>query len=236
MGETARQAAMSLPLASSLHRPDLGCHALSSIYNTTLIVTPGHHYLYLPGSGRYTYLSVISAFSLALGAAGMRLSVVGGRGQDLLPRCELPRRRGSTGMPCPREPSQNTPNSSTSKQRIYLELLAEIHDALHKSLPRRHSRLVWRIHRGQDFVRTARTLGIFRTPQNTPVEPENLMVIEGTAHCEDLHYNAASNRLFAACEGPSSRRHSWFPPMAIFDDPVAAMGGGRVSPCDQSQR
>ncbi len=79
---------------------------------------------------------------------------------------------------------------------------------------------------GQDFVRTARTLGIFRTPQNTPVEPENLMVIEGTAHCEDLHYNAASNRLFAACEGPSSRRHSWFPPMAIFDDPVAAMGAG----------
>ncbi len=76
---------------------------------------------------------------------------------------------------------------------------------------------------GQEVYRTAATVGVFRKPQSTPVAPEDIVVFDGMLHCEDLHYEPASNRLFTACEDAAATRFVWWPPVANFDDPVAAM-------------
>lgn len=59
-------------------------------------------------------------------------------------------------------------------------------------------------------------------------EPTSLRVIPSTVQCEDLHHH--QGLIFAACQDPDlpAERHSWFPPLANFDDPHAITGGRLV--------
>ena len=75
---------------------------------------------------------------------------------------------------------------------------------------------------GPAVWRFAKVVGIFRRPSSTPVDDRDFHVIEDTTHCEDIHYHAPSNSLFAACQDIASVRFRWFPPVANFDDPVLA--------------
>ncbi|MCJ1282967.1 hypothetical protein MMC26_002294 [Xylographa opegraphella] len=56
------------------------------------------------------------------------------------------------------------------------------------------------------------------------IHGEDLRVIPNTVQCEDLHYHLPSGLLFAACQGRSAERFSWFPasPEGNFRDPKAA--------------
>ncbi len=73
---------------------------------------------------------------------------------------------------------------------------------------------------GPTARQTAVVLGFFRSPANTVLAADQtLSVLEGTTHCEDLHYHQASGLLFTACEDDAAKRHRWFPPLAHFDDP-----------------
>ncbi len=76
---------------------------------------------------------------------------------------------------------------------------------------------------GPDVYRKISSVGVFRTPMSTPIAPEDLVVIGDTIGCEDLHYHAASNQIFTACESSNATRYSWFPPMENFDDPVLGL-------------
>jgi hypothetical protein len=72
-----------------------------------------------------------------------------------------------------------------------------------------------------DIGRAVTVIGLFRKPASTVLAPEDFVAIDGTMHCEDLHYYAPSNQLFTACEGSEETRYSWFPPLANFDNPSA---------------
>lgn len=62
--------------------------------------------------------------------------------------------------------------------------------------------------------------GAFRELTSTPLaNPEDLIIIKDTIHCEDLHYYPATNTIFTACEDASATRFKWFPPLAFFEDP-----------------
>lgn len=66
-------------------------------------------------------------------------------------------------------------------------------------------------------------MGVFRQLTSTPLaNPEDLVVIKDTIHCEDLHYYAPANTLFTACEDDSATRFRWFPPLGVFADPDLA--------------
>ncbi|KAG5922087.1 hypothetical protein E4U42_005605 [Claviceps africana] len=66
--------------------------------------------------------------------------------------------------------------------------------------------------------------GLGRPSAKTIVtNPHDLLLIPDTVHCEDLHYHEPSNLLFTACEGTEHTRMVWFPPLAMFDDPAAAL-------------
>ncbi|ATY66533.1 serum paraoxonase arylesterase family [Cordyceps militaris] len=69
------------------------------------------------------------------------------------------------------------------------------------------------------IYRTLRIAGVLRTDAST-IANEGLEAIKipNTPHCEDLHHHLASGLLFTACEGNSEARHSWFPPLTIFED------------------
>ncbi|PHH92695.1 hypothetical protein CDD83_5932 [Cordyceps sp. RAO-2017] len=72
---------------------------------------------------------------------------------------------------------------------------------------------------GATLKRTSLVLGLFRIPaKHSLASPDDLVRIEGTAHCEDLHYHEPSGLLFTACEDAQTTRHLWFPPLGIFDD------------------
>ncbi|KAF4582297.1 serum paraoxonase/arylesterase family protein [Ophiocordyceps camponoti-floridani] len=75
---------------------------------------------------------------------------------------------------------------------------------------------------GATFLRMFVVLGVFRTPGQTPAA--DLVAIPDTTYCEDLHYHKPSGFVFAACEGETIR-HSWFPPLSIFDDPARGYKG-----------
>ncbi|KAK6825312.1 hypothetical protein PG987_012806 [Apiospora arundinis] len=75
---------------------------------------------------------------------------------------------------------------------------------------------------GTQVYRQLTIVGVFRTPANTHVSADDtVVVIEGTKHCEDLHWHDPSQLLFTACEGPQTTRWSWWPPLANHDDPTA---------------
>lgn len=62
--------------------------------------------------------------------------------------------------------------------------------------------------------------GVYRQPAAIRVtNAEDLVLVEGTTHCEDIHYYAPSHELYTACED-SQVRFSWFPPLAEFNASV----------------
>lgn len=85
--------------------------------------------------------------------------------------------------------------------------------------------------------RSTVALGVFRKPANTTIALSDLHVVKGTTHCEDVHYHSASNLLFTACEDNAAVRHSWFPPLANFDDAsVATASQGSIKIIDPTVR
>ncbi|OJJ43373.1 hypothetical protein ASPZODRAFT_19459 [Penicilliopsis zonata CBS 506.65] len=68
--------------------------------------------------------------------------------------------------------------------------------------------------------------GVFRHPRRAAVS--NLVRIADTVHCEDLHFYEPANLLFTACEDIKTTRFKWFPPLAIFDEPLTARGSIHV--------
>ncbi|KAK8130340.1 hypothetical protein PG999_002720 [Apiospora kogelbergensis] len=75
---------------------------------------------------------------------------------------------------------------------------------------------------GTQVYRQLTIFGVFRTPTNTHISADDtVVVIEGTKHCEDLHWHDPSQLLFTACEGSQTTRWAWWPPLANHDDPTA---------------
>jgi hypothetical protein len=71
-----------------------------------------------------------------------------------------------------------------------------------------------------ELPRAKLVFGIGRTPASTVVtNSQDLHVIPDTVHCEDIHYNEASNLLFTACEGNEVTRYAWFPGLGHLGDP-----------------
>lgn len=66
-------------------------------------------------------------------------------------------------------------------------------------------------------------VGTFRELSSTPLSnPDDLVVLGDTIHCEDVHYYAPAHTLFTACEDVSTTRFQWFPPLATFADASVA--------------
>lgn len=66
--------------------------------------------------------------------------------------------------------------------------------------------------------------GIWRPRAKTAISnAADFRVIADTVHCEDVQYHESSNLLFTACEGTEATRFAWFPPLARFGDPTAAL-------------
>lgn len=80
------------------------------------------------------------------------------------------------------------------------------------------------------LYRQVTLLGVLRKPieNNQYIEGQNLIKIEDTMQCEDLHYHASSNKLFTACEDSVLPRFEWFPPMKVFKKPSLATGSIHV--------
>lgn len=66
-------------------------------------------------------------------------------------------------------------------------------------------------------------IGTFRSLSSTTLaNPDDLVVLKDTTHCEDIHYYAPAHTLFTACEDVSTTRFQWFPPLASFGDASVA--------------
>ncbi|KAI0125435.1 hypothetical protein BJ170DRAFT_631146 [Xylariales sp. AK1849] len=77
------------------------------------------------------------------------------------------------------------------------------------------------------LARPITVLGVLRDP--VPIAQftdENITLIEGTTHCEDIHYHAPSHKLYTACEDSGNTRFAWFPPLALFDCSVVNQARG----------
>ncbi|CAK7237801.1 hypothetical protein SBRCBS47491_010152 [Sporothrix bragantina] len=86
---------------------------------------------------------------------------------------------------------------------------------------------------GPPVQRTLTVFGYWRQPVPTPLADEDLVVIDDTTNCEDLHFHAASNTLFTACEDHLETRFAWFPPLSLFDDPaIVAKNRGSIHTID----
>lgn len=69
--------------------------------------------------------------------------------------------------------------------------------------------------------RTITVFGIHRQPAAVKVASSGDMVLlENTMHCEDLHYYAPTHELYTACEDSLVTRFSWFPPLTEFNASV----------------
>ncbi|KFA45618.1 hypothetical protein S40293_08631, partial [Stachybotrys chartarum IBT 40293] len=67
-------------------------------------------------------------------------------------------------------------------------------------------------------------VGTFRKLQQSPLDnPDHLVVIDDTIHCEDMHYHAESNSVFTACEDSHETRFSWFPGLTLYNKPLAVL-------------
>lgn len=78
---------------------------------------------------------------------------------------------------------------------------------------------------GPGIYETWSRTGFTHTTVNTVHDPANLVVIQDTTHCEDLHYHASTNSIFTACEDVSVTRHSWFPGLGLLKDPLIGQEG-----------
>lgn len=66
-------------------------------------------------------------------------------------------------------------------------------------------------------------IGTFRELSSTPLSnPDDLVVLRDTTHCEDVHYYAPAHTLFTACEDVNETRFKWFPPLGAFGDASVA--------------
>lgn len=85
---------------------------------------------------------------------------------------------------------------------------------------------------------TITKLGVFRELTSTPLaNPDDLVQIKDTTHCEDLHYYAPAHTLFTACEDVSATRFKWFPPLAVYEDAnVAWRSKGSIHTIDPEVR
>lgn len=54
-----------------------------------------------------------------------------------------------------------------------------------------------------------------------------LVAIPGTVQCEDVHYHAASNKLYTACEGNTESRLGWFPGLHQINN-ISYAGYGKL--------
>lgn len=80
-------------------------------------------------------------------------------------------------------------------------------------------------------------LGAFRQLTSTPLaNPEDLVLIKDTIHCEDLHYYAPAHTLFTACEDTSTTRFEWFPALGVYDARVAWQAKGSIHTIDPEVR
>lgn len=72
-------------------------------------------------------------------------------------------------------------------------------------------------------------LGVFRNPTVlTTLQEGDLVKIEDTVQCEDLHYYEPAKLLFTACQDSPAGRFMWFPPLATFDTPLFTQGSIHV--------
>ncbi|KAI5465080.1 serum paraoxonase/arylesterase [Mariannaea sp. PMI_226] len=81
---------------------------------------------------------------------------------------------------------------------------------------------------GPAIHRSIKVLGFLREPANTAVDDSNIVTIENTMHCEDLHYHQLSNQLFTACEDHETLRFSWFPPLAHLNASAVGTSQGSI--------
>ncbi|KAJ0162693.1 Serum paraoxonase/arylesterase 2 [Colletotrichum tanaceti] len=74
---------------------------------------------------------------------------------------------------------------------------------------------------GPAAQRAVTLVGIGRASVNTPVpNAADLVLIDDTVYCEDLHHHAPSGLLFTACDDNRETRAAWFPGLGHLDDPV----------------
>lgn len=66
--------------------------------------------------------------------------------------------------------------------------------------------------------RAITVFGVHRQPGAVKVASVgDLVLLDNTIHCEDIHYYTPTNELYTACEDSLTTRFSWFPPLAEFN-------------------
>ncbi|KAL2823513.1 hypothetical protein BDW59DRAFT_163293 [Aspergillus cavernicola] len=70
-------------------------------------------------------------------------------------------------------------------------------------------------------------VGIYRSRTFTS-SAQGIHTIPDTLQCEDIHYYAPNNRIFAACEDSFLPRFRWFPPLVHLDVPPTSTGSIHV--------
>ncbi|KAJ0109794.1 serum paraoxonase arylesterase family protein [Diaporthe amygdali] len=76
---------------------------------------------------------------------------------------------------------------------------------------------------GPPTHRVLTKIGAFRSLNSMPLaNPDDLVIIKDTIHCEDIHYYAPAHTLFTACEDVSATRFQWFPPLGFYNDASVA--------------
>ncbi|KAF5575095.1 serum paraoxonase arylesterase [Fusarium pseudocircinatum] len=88
------------------------------------------------------------------------------------------------------------------------------------------------------IARFVRVLGFFRTRNNAiKQDPGNLIFINDTIQCEDIHFDKKSGKLFLACEDNHEGRFEWFPPLANFQNlSLAAKSTGSIHVVDPESK
>ncbi|KAL3446772.1 serum paraoxonase/arylesterase family protein [Aspergillus insuetus] len=75
--------------------------------------------------------------------------------------------------------------------------------------------------------RVLTVFGVYRNASLTS-SAQNIFTIPDTLQCEDVHYYAPGNILFAACEDSVLQRFQWFPPLVMLDGPADSTGSIHV--------
>ncbi|KAL2843788.1 hypothetical protein BJX68DRAFT_269965 [Aspergillus pseudodeflectus] len=75
--------------------------------------------------------------------------------------------------------------------------------------------------------RVLTVFGVYRNAGWTS-SAQDIYTIPDTLQCEDTHYYAPGNVLFAACEDSVLQRFRWFPPLVMLDGPADSTGSIHV--------